>query len=140
MLSEISLDKVYCASVDFKLPEEKRGTGSGGGSFHVDFKEIVLEANKKYLNGDEKVKVLEMTALPVMTGFDGGDKSQTFRLALEIKMFFTYREELTLSSDFLNENIWYFKNLICIYYKFYAEDILNKSPLKGIEIPPHPDE
>lgn len=140
MLSEINLDKVFCASVNFEHPEENRGTGSGGGNFHVDFNEVVLEANKKYANSEEKVKVLEMTAMPVMTGYDAADKSQTFKLSLEIKMFFTYREELTLTSKFLNENIWYFKNLMCIYYKFYAEDVINKSPLKGIEIPPRPDE
>ncbi|WP_313396279.1 hypothetical protein [Pantoea septica] len=140
MLSEIRLDKAYCASVDFEYPTEKRGAGSGGGNFHVDFKDVLVEANKKYVNSEEKVNVLEITAFPAMTGYDGEDKSETFKLSLEIKMFFSYREDLTLDSDFLTENIWYFKNLICIYYKFYAEDIINKSPLKGIDVPPRPND
>lgn len=139
MLSEIHLDKVFCTGVNFEFPEDRRVGGSMGGSFNVDFQSIDLEANKLYANSDDAVKVIELTANPVMTGYDNEDKTETFKLALEIKMFFRYRNTLTLDAFFLNENIWYFKNLVCIYYKQFAEDIIKNSPLKNIEIPPKPD-
>jgi hypothetical protein len=105
----------------------------GQGTIEIDYGEIEFEAGG-VLVGDESKSTVHVKAAPSITGHREGVKGNDFLLKINMRMLFVCPRTDELTEDFLQTSSWYFGSMLRTHFKFYADDILSKTTIKGIQL------
>ncbi|WP_241569165.1 MULTISPECIES: hypothetical protein [Rosenbergiella] len=132
-LSDLHLKESVIFSLDFKQSMRK----SGEGKVRLEYGEVNLEAGGKVV-GDEEFSVLLVRSNPMIEGLsidDNGNEVHGFHIKMELRLSYTYKSELTVTPEFMQESQWFIASQVRQFFKIYSEDILNKSSLTKLHIP-----
>ncbi|MES4612991.1 hypothetical protein V2154_10445 [Ewingella sp. CoE-038-23] len=130
LLADIKLIEVNTLDVIFKHAI----TEPGQGKIRVEYGEIEFEAGG-ILTVDASSATIRIKAAPAVYGFRDGQENDDFSLKIGISMLYVYPSNQSLDETYLQENHWYFASMLKTYFKFYAEDIFNKSSIDGVKLP-----
>lgn len=130
LLSDISL--IEATIVDVVFNQNLQFPGDGG--LHVEYGELDFEAGAILSHDATKASII-VIANPKMQGFSNDNGNVIFSLNIKMRMLYSYSREHEVNEKFINENTWYFTALMKMHFKKYAEDLLNNTTLKGIDLP-----
>ena len=130
LLADIKLIEVNTRSVSF----DHIVTDPGEGQIRVEYGEIEFEAGG-VLVGNESNSTIRIKASPSIYGFREGKVGGDFVLKIVMNMLYVYPSNQNLDEDYLRDNHWYFASMLKTHFKFYAEDILSKSSINGVQLP-----
>ncbi|MEZ2758916.1 hypothetical protein ACBQ54_14470 [Providencia vermicola] len=136
MLEKIKLMSVNVLTqeCDFQhLVAEKKGIFQGGVTKFQVSVGVVETPNKRDIN------VIEITAAPQVMGINDEDKEQcSFKIKIKYNFLFSIDDSIDVDSitpEFIDENRWYFLNFVNHQFKIDASFILDRTDIKGLNIP-----
>ncbi|ECC3463690.1 hypothetical protein AA471_13550 [Salmonella enterica subsp. enterica] len=128
-LSELRLIESVLLSADFKQAQFFHG------SVEVRFTYGQITFNtEETLSSDEPISTIIIVATPKATASSEGGIEE-FSLNMSIRMVYAYPSTETVSEEFLQENSWYFASFLRTFFKFYADEILQRAGIEGIRFP-----
>lgn len=130
LLADIKLIEVNTRSVSF----DHIVTEPGEGQIRVEYGELEFEVGG-VLVGDESNSTIRIKASPAIYGFREGKAGEDFVLKIVMNMLYVYPGNQNIDEDYLRDNHWYFASMVKTHFKFYAEDILGKSSINGVQLP-----
>jgi len=128
-LAEIKLIEVVTTNVDFTHKMHSQGVGE----MSVEYGDLEFQAGVS-LKNNMNTHAIIVNAAPQVTGYKEGVKEFDFLLKINMRMVYTYPESITVDEQFLRENTWYFSSVLRTYFKFHADDILNKTAISSLKL------
>lgn len=129
VLDDFKLIEVSATGISF----EHRLMEPGQGTIEIDYGEIEFEAGG-VLVGDDSQSTVHVKAAPSITGHREGVAGNDFLLKINMRMLFVCPRTDELNEEFLQDSSWYFGSMLRTHFKFYADDILSKTTIKGIQL------
>lgn len=128
-LSELTLIESVLLNADFKQAQSFQGAVE----MKLTFGQITFNV-KEAQSSDGSIPTIIIRATPKATASRGGGIEE-FSLNMSIRMVYTYPPTETVSKEFLHENSWYFASYLRTFFKFYADEILQRAGIEGIRLP-----
>ncbi|EEO7838286.1 hypothetical protein G6C41_005182 [Salmonella enterica] len=128
-LSELRLIESVLLSADFKQAQFFHGSVE----MKFTFGQITFNTEETP-SSDGPVSTLIIVATPKATASSEGGIEE-FSLNMSIRMVYAYPSTETVSEEFLQENSWYFASFLRTFFKFYADEILQRAGIEGIRFP-----
>ncbi|WP_312384947.1 MULTISPECIES: hypothetical protein [Atlantibacter] len=130
VLDDFKLIEVSATGISFEHLQME----SGQGTIEIDYGEIEFEAGG-VLVGNESQSTVQVKAAPSISGRRLGVNDNDFILKINMRMLFVCPRTEELNEDFLQSSSWYFGSMLRTHFKFYADEILNKTTIKGVQLP-----
>lgn len=128
-LSELRLIESVLLSADFKQAQFFHGSVE----VRFTFGQITFNTEET-LSSAEPISTIVIVATPKATASSEGGIEE-FSLNMSIRMVYAYPSTETVSEEFLQENSWYFASFLRTFFKFYADEILQRAGIEGIRFP-----
>ncbi|ENQ3930692.1 hypothetical protein ACEF99_002536 [Salmonella enterica subsp. enterica serovar Newport] len=128
-LSELRLIESVLLSADFKQAQFFHGSVE----MKFTFGQITFNTEETP-SSDGSVSTIIIVATPKATANSEGGIEE-FSLNMSIRMVYAYPSTETVSEEFLQENSWYFASFLRTFFKFYADEILQRAGIEGIRFP-----
>lgn len=129
LLADIKLIEVSALDIIFK----HKSSEPGQGKLSVEYGDVEFEVGATLVENPSN-STIRVKACPAVYGHKEGAATDDFELKISISMLYVYPAEVDIEESYLRENHWYFASMLKCYFKFYADDIFNKSSLNGIKL------
>lgn len=129
LLDDLKLIEACATGISF----EHHVMRPGEGKIKVEYGEIEFEGGGALVEDPTK-STIHVKASPTITGYRDDAEGADFILKISMRLLFVFPKNLELTEEFLKDSSWYFGSFLKTYFKFYADDILSKTTLKGIQL------